>query len=618
MGLAGIVQLKGAPLDPQDLDRMLAAAPWRGPDGSGTWHDGQAGLAHMRFCTTAEDRSDRQPLVDDDGVLVFDGRLDNRAELLREFPVVPSDAADSMLVLEAWRRWGRDCPGRFVGDFAMALWDPGRRQLFCARSVQGFRTFQWRHDGYRFAFATEPCQVAALPGVTRRVNEGAMAEVLSLRFLTQTETLLEGFHRLPPGCAMVVGEGVHETWRWHRGPFAQACPETEEDSARRLGELFDQSLEAVSRSEAPLAAWLSGGLDSSAVVCRLQQLRQAGRVHHPVQPLSAVFPGSTADESEWIAQVEADSGTRTERFPPSAFAWDEVRDWTRQSLHLPLRPNAFALARTTRGLRARGIRVVLTGEGGDDWLAGDFAHWADLVAQGRFGQVLREWSEVPVGSPCRSLRFLLATSLFPWLKPWKRHAMLAPHLYFGEVVPRWVRPAWARRVGLPERSRAVFSTPGLRSLAERRRSRVFSTARVHLNLDNLSSYLASQQVELRHPFHDRRLAEFALTVPGGVMYRHGRKKYLLRKALEGTLPPGVQRRGDKSSLAPLFWNALAEVLDEERIPKLAVVRNGWLDGEELCRTWRQEAARHQAGEPLESLVILWFALAAEEWMAQVL
>lgn len=620
MGLAGIVQLDGAPFDPKDLATMLAAAPWRAPDGTATWHDGQAGLAHMRFCTTPEDRVDGQPLVDEAAglVLVFDGRLDNRPDLLRDLPGIPADAGDSRLVMAAYHRWGRECPDRFVGDFAMALWDTQRRQLFCARSVLGFRTFQWRRDGRSFVFATEPSQIAALPWVTRRLNEGVMAEMLSLRFLTQEETLLQDFHRLPPGCAMVVGEGERKVWRWHRGPFAEERGATEEDYAVRLRELFDQSLEAVARTDAPFAAWLSGGLDSSTVVCRAEQLRQAGRVRHRVQPLSAVFPGSPEDESAWIAQVEAESGTRPERHPPAAFPWDEVRDWTRQTLHMPMRPNAFSLMRMNEGLRARGIRVILTGEGGDDWFGGDFAHWADLVRQGRLGQLLREWREVAPGSPYRSVRALLATSLFPWLKPWKRHAFMAPHVYMDEVVPSWVRREWAHRVDLPRRSRAVYVTPGLRTLAERRRSRVFSQARIHINLDNVLSYLAAQGVELRHPFHDRRLAEFAVTVPGGVMYRHGRKKYLLRKAMEGTLPPGIQRRGNKATFAPVLWDALVEVLDEERIRKLGVVRHGWLDGEELCRLWRHETARHQAGQQFEYLSILWFAVAADEWMAQVL
>lgn len=620
MGLAGLVRLDGAPFDPADLETMLAAAPWLAPDGAGTWSDGQAGLAHTRFATTPEARADRQPLVDEGAglALVFDGRLDNRPDLLRDLPGMPVDAADSRLALAAWHRWGPDCPNRFVGDYAFALWDTRRRRLFCARSPMGFRPFQWWQDGRRFAFATEPSQIAALPGVTRRLNEGALAEVLALRFLSQTETLLQGFHRLSPGCAMEVGEGVLRTWRWHRGPFAEELGATEDDYAQRLRDLVDQSLVAVARSDAPVAVWLSGGLDSSTVVCRLQQLHRQGRVAHEVQPLSAVFPGSSEDESAWIGQVESESGARPERHPPAAFPWDEVRAWTRQTLHMPIRPNAYSLTRMNAGLRERGIRVVLTGEGGDDWLAGDFAHWADLVAQGRIGQILREWREVPAGSRCRSLRFLLATSLFPWLKPWKRHALMAPHLYMDEVVPDWLRPEWARRVGLPERSRAVFTAPGLRSLAQRRRSRVFSLARAHINLDNLLSYAAAQGIELRHPLHDRRLAEFAVTVPGGVMYRHGRKKYLLRKAMEGTLPPGVQRRGNKSTFAPVLWNAMVEVLDEERIRNLAVVRNGWADGERLCALWREERARHESGQPFVYLSLVWFALAADEWIAQVL
>ena len=620
MGLTGLLRLDGAPFDPRDLVTMVEAAPWRAPDGSATWHDGQAGLAHLRFATTPEDRRDGQPLVDEAAglALVFDGRLDNRADLLRDLPGLPPDAGDSRLAMAAWHRWGKGCPDRFVGDFAMALWDGRKRRLFCARSPVGFRSFHWWRDGRFLAFATEPCQIAALPGVTRRLNEGAMAEMLAMRFMTQTETLLQGFHRLPPGCAMLAGEGVLETWRWHRGPFAEQPGATEEELAERLRGLMDQSLEAVARAEGPVAAWLSGGLDSSTVVCRLEQLHRAGRIRHGVQPLSAVFPGSSEDESAWIQQVEAESGTRPERFLPAPFAWDEVREWTRRTLHMPVRPNAWSLARTTVGLRDRGIRVVLTGEGGDDWFAGDFSHWAELAARGRLGQVLREWRECPAGSPCRSVRFLLATCLFRWLKPWKRHAYMATHLYMDRVVPPWMRPGWARRVHLEERSRAVFTTPGLRSLNQQRRSRIFSMARMDLNVENALSYLASLQVELRHPFHDRRLAEFAVTVPGGLLCRGGRKKYLLRKAMDGTLPPGVQRRGNKASFGPVLWNALAEVLDEGRLRNLAVVRNGWLDGEELGRLWQRERALYESGRPLEALAVLWFAAAADEWLAAVL
>jgi asparagine synthase (glutamine-hydrolysing) len=208
------------------------------------------------------------------------------------------------------------------------------------------------------------------------------------------------------------------------------------------------------------------------------------------------------------------------------------------------------------------------------------------------------------------LRRIAGHALRPWISRSRRQALLWPHLSLPSAIPAWVRPEWARRIGLNDRDWPVYWPDGLPGLAQRQRSRCFSFARAYINNENVLAYAATQQVELRHPFHDRRLTEFLLNVPGGLLLHGREKKYLLRQAMRGTLPELVRTRQTKAPFDSHIVEALSRVISEQTVSSLVPVQLGWLDGPKVWELF----ARFQSSGGTEGLTsVLWFAVSVDTW-----
>jgi len=617
--LAGLVTLDGRPA-PQDLvERMAAAMPRLGADGAGVWCDGPAGLVFLHCATTPEAEQERQPLAPPGGrfVVCLDGRLDNREDLFRLLGSdrsPPREAGDAALALAVFERYAERAPEQLVGDYELAVWDRVEERLFVARSLSHWRSFLWWCDGRTFLFAREPRQIFATRLVERRPNEPLLGEILAARWLSPRETLWSGVWRLQPGGALVVPRGgPPRAWRWHQGPFRELRLRSDEEYAERFNELFNQALRAHLRSSTPVAAQLSGGLDSSSVVCRAAELHRAGLVDRPVQPVSAVFPGQEHDESDWVDLAAAQACLTTDRIQPASYDWDWARGWTAETLHLPIRPTAASMARQAEELGPRGFRVLLGGEGGDDWLTGSVVHWPDLLRQGRLFQLWREGCEWNSDQLVWTrLRRVAANSFAPWTRRLGWRPLVYSHVRLSPAVPDWIRPEWARRIGLAERRFPVDDMPLLDNLAQRAAYQNYIRARSAVNFHSFLCFAGMHRMEVRYPFHDRRLTEFLISVPGGVLRRAGRKKALLRLAMRGTLPEATRQRDTKAIFGDTFVDALTQLVNEEGVQQLACVRNGWVDGK---RVWDHFARFRATADAREGLLgPIWFAVAVDIWL----
>ncbi len=628
--IGGYVVLDGSPAAREWIPAMAGALFRHGPDGVHHWCAGPTVLLHGQLATTPEALTEHQPTVDGSAQIgiTFDGRLDNRDELLawlRLREAVLDTTPDATLLLKLYQHEGDACVQRLVGDFAFAVWDARRRRLFCARSVVGLRPFHWHCDGRTFAFGTDAGVLLSLPSIPRRINEPIIGEILSHRFTHPTETLYRDVFRLRAGWALAVENGPPRVWRWHCGPFPEIELPSDEAYASRFRELFDQSLRACTRASTEVAAQLSGGLDSSSVVCRGAELFRAGALGRAPCAISAVFPGELQDESGWIEQVEAHLGASALKVTASAYDWEQAEDWSAQTLHLPLRPNTSgAYVAVCEQLKQAGIRVLLTGEGGDDWFTGTYAHWPDLLARGRWLRLLREGLALKPPRPVwRALLSIGANSLGPWLIPARRQRIQFPYQLLGPV-PALIRPEWAARIALRERVPPREPLPGAHGLAQQQRAGRYDFARAHVNWENVLAYAASRRVEMRHPFHDRRLTEFAMGLPGDQLRRHGERKHILREAMRGTLPERVRTRQDKARFITPISDAIMRRLPRRSMADLICVREGWVDAEELARVWREHQAwiatqtsiANPIPLPASSLNSVWMAFSLDVWLRQ--
>ncbi|HEX5182612.1 MAG TPA: asparagine synthase-related protein [Allosphingosinicella sp.] len=620
-GIAGILHLDGAPASADALDAMAAAsAPFIGPDGVGAWRSGPVGMLRFHAATTPEAVGEVQPFRNPDSgnAICFDGRIDNRADLLARLDrAAAADAPDCAIVLALFDRFGDAMLDMLVGDYALAIWSERRRRLFCARSPLGWRPFLWTCDGRRFGFASQPRTLVEGLGLERRLNEGAIGEYLSARFVTQTETFWQDVNRLAAGGALAVEDGRVRLWQWFRGPFEDKSGASEAELVERFRSLFDAALVSAMRSDRPVLSQLSGGLDSSSVVCRATQLHRAGAIDRQVIPVSVRYPGAPQDETKWSSMVERELGIEAVVATPDPLDLDAQRRFCAETYHLPLRPNVMTAM--TRIMRAHDARILLTGEGGDDWLYGSHGHWPDLLLRGKWPTALGEAFATNARRLPGALRLLAAHGAGPIFSRRQRESALRPHLDFSAEPPPWIGKDWARRTGLAERWRNDPLPVDLPSYAQRQRYQVYWFSRRHVNWDNVLAFVDSNGIELRHPLHDLRLTKFLMGVDGGMLWRGPTRKYLLRQAMRGVLPEGIRTRSDKANFVLTILDAACERLREHPFEQHYSVRMGWVDPVLLADAQARFVAWRDAGSRREEVPkapynAVWFTLALDLWL----
>ncbi|KAF0239669.1 MAG: hypothetical protein FD180_5202, partial [Planctomycetota bacterium] len=367
-GLAGVFHLDGRPAASEPLGAVLARLAHRGPDGCSTWTGGPVALGFQAMHTTPEAARERQPFVQGTRAIVFHGRLDNRDELRKALS--PAGDGDAELALRACEKWDEDAPGRLLGDFAFACWDAGKRRLLCARDWIGTRPFAYAVLKGRLVFASEPGALFGDPELPREPNEGMVGEFLANAVTSRVETLWRGVLRLPPSHVLVADEsGVRTKACSPQSPDSRLP--TDSERSDRFRQIFRDAVLCRLRSSGPVAADLSGGLDSSSIVGMAQSLYKEGAADRKgFEAFSLAFPGRKCDESSYINEVAKMWGitpiiVEGASCPPGLFEASATR-----SLDFPGYPNSAIALPIRRLARERGFRVVLTGAGADEWLSG--------------------------------------------------------------------------------------------------------------------------------------------------------------------------------------------------------------------------------------------------------
>jgi len=613
-GLAGLFHRDGRPVERRAVERMLALIAHRGPDGCGVWSADRVALGQCLLHTTPESPRHAQPATTPDGrvILVFDGRVDNRSELQRHLSAL-SSATDSELVLLAYERWGRDAPAHLIGDFAFALWDGRARRVFCARDPAGLRPFFYFLDGTRFVFGSESQQLVRSGGVTAQPNEGMVAEYLACAITHPTETLLRGILRLSPGFTLTVtADRVSCQRYWTPAPAGDDLGRDDDECAEAFRAVFTESVRARMRTDGAVALALSGGIDSSAIGVTARHISGA-----PLETFTLAFPGLPCDECAYASMTAAHIGapwTPIDARPGDPVAY---RSQAARYVDLPDYPNGAMLDPLRAAVRDRSARVLLTGNGGDQWFTSTFAAYADLAAAFRLVPLMRAARRDRRGfgadyPPFAALRF----GLWPLLPPRARD-VLSRGLRAAVARPKtppWIAPAFARRVALEDRLRV---TPPPFGLASRAREALCLEAtcawEVHFSeMDDRATSVSG--LDARAPFLDRRVIEFAIGLSEEQRRRGARARWIVRRALESWLPPQVAARTEKADFSHVFVDALA---DTAHGADACVAEAGWIVPRHVAALERRMRQRWSAEDRRYSADAwhLWMIRAVDMWLS---
>lgn len=542
------------PVERRDTDRLDSIAVTHGGGKGRVWRGDTAALVLTPRAFTPEDALDRLPAAFMGGAsqLVFDGRLDNRGDLIASLNLPASDAArlgDSALVMAALERWGTDACQRLIGAFALAWWNEIDRRLVLAVDATGGRAIFAHNDGHRLAFATRPSAVLAFPGVDRRIDEAAMAHLLLARAMPAGATPFHGVFRLPPAGLLEWRAGRYAIRRyWQPDLDRRIRYRDPRDYVEAGREMLDRVVAASLRASGPVACQLSGGLDSSGVAATAARLLDPARLHTlTATPDTTVVmpserPRAFYDESALARATAALYPNIDAAFVPAGDLTPGEEDATRLfwEFGLPVRNFMNFGAWTPLYARAResGASVVLTGTSGNYTLSWQSeALLADLTRSGRLVELARQLRGLHrhgyrVGSQIRR-------NLIGYAAPDALH----------RAIRRWrgTQDDWQARASASD---ALAASVDARAITDatlgvpsgRDRDRRLRLAFLEKNWSQKQWLAASPYVsgcDLRDPLGDRRMIDFCLALPPELWQRDGQPRAFARAVLSDRVPQQV-------------------------------------------------------------------------------
>jgi asparagine synthase (glutamine-hydrolysing) len=510
-------------------------------------------LMHRRLSILDLTRRGWQPMRAGGGrySVVYNGEIYNYIELRRELESLGQQFhthTDTEVLLLAYMEWGVDAVRRFVGMFAFAIFDRKRRTLLLARDFFGIKPLYYSASDEQFAFASEIKALLDLNSSRRRANSAALLLYLRHGLSDQGDTtLLSGIHQLPAAHYMEVSlddPGVAEPVRFW-SPQITPSDASFEEAAQRLRELFIESIQLHLRSDVPVGAALSGGIDSSAIVACIRRVAPQLDIH----TFSYVADDPRLNEERWIDLVAGAVAPRVHKTHTTSHDLATDLDVLLKAQEEPFGSTTiYAQHRVFRLASEAGIKVMLDGQGADELLGGYRyyigAQFASLVRQHRFLDALRLLRSARKLPDSGVVQLLLCSADYFLPKEWQKplRAMIAK-----EFTPNWVHAAWFRENGGETANVNYCSGPHvlrsalLRTLTE--------TSLPHLlRYEDRNSMAFS--IESRVPFLTPQLAEFVLSLPEEyIVALDGTSKAVFRRAMRGIVPQAILDRKDKIGFA---------------------------------------------------------------------
>jgi asparagine synthase (glutamine-hydrolysing) len=532
------------------VDRMTGTLAHRGPDDEGVFVEGEVGLGFKRLAILDLTDAGRQPMTSADGaaVLVFNGEIFNYVELREELRARGHrfrSTGDAEVLLHAYLEWGEECLPRLNGEWAFVVYDRRTKSLFGARDRFGIKPLYRVRVPGAVAWASEIKALLALPEYRPSVNwRAAGAYLTSARLDYSTETFFGGVQALPAASAFVVDRGGREReWLYWSLPAPGAAPLAEHPAAA-FAELFEDAVRIRLRSDVPLGVCLSGGLDSTAVICAMDRARLSNGNGQPVTAFT--YHHRDFDERRYVDATVDRTGASTHRLEMDHVAlWDLAEPVMRahdEPVHTLTAMVGYELMRM---IASCGIRVILNGQGADETLAGYDSYFSDAwYSDLRRGRAWRAWREIRTytaahgGSSLGHLSAVVQHLARAELRrtPWYRT------LAHRRQRRRAVRDGWFRDAALPGGDDVPpFESPDLDTVL--RRSITTDPLPLYLRVEDRNSMAHS--VEVRLPMLDYRLVELAVSLANEWKIRGPWNKFVLREAMRDRIPEIVRVRVDK-------------------------------------------------------------------------
>lgn len=602
-GIAGMLSLDGAPLALSDLRAMNATLRHRGPDDEGFYLGDPAGLA-MRRLSVIDLDTGNQPISNETDTVwvVLNGEIYNFRELRAELEARGhrfSSRTDTEVIVHLYEEHGEGCVRRLRGMFAFAVWDAERRRLMLARDRLGIKPLYFAEAGGRLLFASELKGVLAAPGVERRISLAALDHLLSFLTTPADQSIVQGVRKLEPGHVLVASPGQPaRIERYWEPAFDPDYGRGEDDLAEELRERLMECVRSHLVADVPLGAFLSGGIDSSAVVAAM-----ASSVSGRVKTFTVGFADERFSEAPHARRVAQALDTEHHELilEPRALSLIDDIVW---HLDEPFGDSSCIPTYMVSALAAEHVTVVLSGDGGDELFGG----YEKYVVEGRE----RAFDRLP--ALARSGAAALAARMPEWMrgKNLLRHFSLDGAARYLDAQQLLSRAQKARLLGPDALAQMDGGDPAerwRRLLAGSSGSWLSALQRLDLEgylpldiLTKVDRMSMAHSIEARVPLLDHELVEFVARVPPGLHLRAGRTKHLFKKAMRGMLPQETLARRKQGFAIPLRrWfqgelsgfvretllssRARQRGIFESRAIEALLEQDGWRRGDLDLRVW---------------------------------
>lgn len=572
-GIAGIYHFDPShPADPALLERMTGQIRHRGPDDEGYHVDRNVGLGFRRLAVLDLSKAGNQPMSNEDGSvwIIFNGEFygyRGHQEFLKQKGHRFRSRTDTETILHLYEEFGIDCLAKIDGMFAFALWDNRTRELFLVRDRIGIKPLFYYAGIDRIVFGSEIKAILADPAIPRDIHPDALSGYLSFMTVPAPETIYQNIFKLLPGHYLRISGNSHRCIQYWDIPTTVNESITERDACDSLAEILGTAVRDQLVSDVPLGAFLSGGVDSSAVVAMMRKAESAD-----IKTFSISFPGSEVDESAFARQVSqlmrsdhrefAVTPDLIDTLPKLAWFFDEPFGVS----------SAFAtyfLARLAR----QHVTVALTGDGGDELFAGyPFRYSMDhRFSRLRWlpGLMRRISSDLiggvsPFGPP--GLRDILVKlkTYASYFRDDADHAYLRSFTFFDQDRQRDL----LQRENLPDPLNILskhYEKAHHRDVVNKRLYGDLKTSLVDEMLTKVDRMTMASSLEARVPLLDHRLVEFAATLPGKFKIQGRNGKLILKQALQPYLPKTILNRRKQGFTVPMgswFRHELFEFLND--------------------------------------------------------
>lgn len=561
-GLAGIFTTVGKEDLQDSIEKMKSVLLHRGPDDEGTYLDQDGvgvGLGHRRLAIIDPEHG-MQPMSTTDDMLtvVFNGAIYNYLELRQELISRGHRIhtySDTEVILHAYSEWGEECVHRFNGMFAFAIWDRREQKLFCARDRLGIKPFYYFYDGKKLLFASEIKAILAEGNVEAKTDSDSLQDYLTFQFCLGKKTLFKNIEKLEPGYLLVArlnGDGIEVTVKQFWDVQYNIDDTHDEDYfVDRLSSLLEDSVRLRLRSDVPLGAHLSGGLDSSTIACLASSLLSG----MSIKTFTGAFrEGAEFDETQYAKLVSERAGTEYHEVYPSGDELATILPKLMYHMDEPLAGPGLIPQYYVSKLAAENVKVVLGGQGGDEIFIGYARYMVAYLEKCLSGAI---WQTADKHKYAVSLESIVPN--LPVLQNYK--PMMQG--FWKEGIFEEKDSRYFRLINRSDGTKGLFNEDLYSGDYSPFRSfqKIFNREELHSYINQMTYFdlkaslpallhvedrtSMSVSLESRVPLLDHRIIELLATVPPNIKFANGRMKYLFKRSVKNFIPQKVYERTDK-------------------------------------------------------------------------